>query len=777
LTASALAAVDVRALQVEGYADRGIGRYVASYVLALARSGRVGSALLAPELPPPSGLPGELVTAGLASWDSRAELRRLIAGDRPIVYHVTAPFLDTGPRDSAALAVAAHWAESGVPRAVTLYDLIPLRAPRHYLPSEAHEARYRSRARWVASADLILTDSEHTRTEAIDLLGCSPDRVVSVGAGVSSFFCPPDGTDQELWDHHLGALGGRPYAFTVSGSDVRKGTERLIAAMGLLAADGSDLHLVVAGHLTDYWRSRLRQAAQAAGIQDRLVMTGAISDELLRACYRRATLTVMPSLSEGAGLPVLESAACGTPALASRTTSLAEVAATPAAGFDPADTASVAEAIARLVADGHRRSAVLSAQQDLAASWTWEAVADRSASAFDQLVSRPGRVRCRELPRRLALAGPLAPAGGGIGVYGSRLLASMPPTVRVDAVTPGRGVPDLPPGVRHVPQPAMGADFRAAAYDASVYVLGNSDGHLPTVALALRHPGWLWLHEVRLPAVATTALAGLEDPEFDARFSRLLQRAYPGRAPVAAARRAGRSNLDLIAAGVGLVAPLAERCRGLLVNSEAARRLLELDLPPLAHHPPIVVLPPACPPVGPQRPAGGDGPVVALGVVSMSKRPDLLVDAAAASGCQLAFVGPCLPILAQVIGDRARQRGIADQVHVTGAVDAVAWRAWMGRAAMAVQLREAAGGETSAAVLEALAEGLPVVTNIPSALEYPAGTVSALTSPDPIEVSRRMTDLLGSPEERLALSRAGQSFAAAHQFSHLAHALLSAVMG
>ena len=95
---------------------------------------------------------------------------------------------------------------------------------------------------------------------------------------------------------------------------------------------------------------------------------------------------------------------------------------------------------------------------------------------------------------------------------------------------------------------------------------------------------------------------------------------------------------------------------------------------------------------------------------------------------------------------------------------------------MAVQLREAAGGETSAAVLEALAAGLPVVTNIPSALEYPAGTVSALTSPDPAEVSRRISYLLGSPEERLALSRAGQAFAGDHQFSDLARTLLSAVM-
>ncbi len=780
-----LLAVDLQALQIDGIADRGIGRYVAGHTAAMARAGRVAAGLLAPELPPPAGLPAEVATAGLARWDSIGELRRLLGGEGRIAHHVPAPFVHCGPLDPSVLVVVPHWAAAGVARVVTLHDLIPLRDPDTYLPTEAHRLRYRSRASWVAAADLILTNSEYTRREAIELLDCDPKAVVTVGTGVSSFFTPSDGTDNELFRYWLAALEDRPFILTIGGSDARKGTERLIAALGLAVGSGVELSLVVIGDLTAPWRDRLAEAARRAGVEDRLFLTGAVGDDVLRACYRRAAMTVTPSLMEGFGLPVLESAACGTPALASATTALVEAAATSLATFDPTDTEALATAISDLLSDDERRAAIVGAQSELARRSTWEAVAARTATALDELgQSLPdGAWGPPTLRRRLALVGPLPPAGGGIGLYNARLLEVMSPDVAIDVVTAMVASPDVRSGVGHVPADAFGIEARPASYDAVVYTLGNSDGHLATVELALRHPGWLWLHEVRLPALAVTALSAASDDDFSRELMWWVQRSYPGRAPVGAARRAGRSVLDLMGAGVGFVPLLAERCRGLLVNSEVARRLVELDLAPLAHHPPIHVLPPACPPVSAAAPSPTerteaqepDPVVVAFGVVSMAKRPDLLVDAASLAGCRVTFVGPCPPILAQVISDRARARGMSDRISVTGHVDANAWRAWLGRAAIAVQLRESASGETSAAVLECLAAGVPVLTNLATAAEYGEGTASLVASTEPAVVAGRLRALLDHPDERAALSEAGMAFARAHQFERLAQTLLSVV--
>jgi glycosyltransferase involved in cell wall biosynthesis len=350
----------------------------------------------------------------------------------------------------------------------------------------------------------------------------------------------------------------------------------------------------------------------------------------------------------------------------------------------------------------------------------------------------------------------------------------------VDAVTPLNGSsPPVPDEVGHFPIDTFGVDTRPASYYAVVYTLGNSDGHLSTVEAALRYPGWIWLHEVRLPAIAVTALESVDDDAFARSLSWLLDRSYPGRAPHHGAVRAGRSVRDLVTAGVGLVPLLAERCRGLLVNSEVARQLVLLDLAPLSHHPPVHVLPPACPPVARLDPSAADTDpvVVAFGIVSMAKRPDLVVDAAARAGCRLAFVGPCPPFLTQVIEDRARVRGTLGRVEITGAVDEAEWKRWLARATLAVQLREGTTGESSAAILEALAAGVPVVTNLATAAEYPEGTVSHLPGSDPDALAARVDELLGHGEARRALAEAGMRFAADHQFRHLAQALVSLVTG
>ncbi|MGH9016414.1 MAG: glycosyltransferase, partial [Acidimicrobiales bacterium] len=121
-------------------------------------------------------------------------------------------------------------------------------------------------------------------------------------------------------------------------------------------------------------------------------------------------------------------------------------------------------------------------------------------------------------------------------------------------------------------------------------------------------------------------------------------------------------------------------------------------------------------------------------------------------------------------------RGIAERVTVTGAVDGPAWQDWLGRTAVAVQLRESASGETSAAVLEALAAGVPVLTNLATAAEYGAGTVALVASAEPAAVAARLRTLLDDGDERRALAEAGMSFARHHQFSGLAAALVAAVV-
>jgi glycosyltransferase involved in cell wall biosynthesis len=63
----------------------------------------------------------------------------------------------------------------------------------------------------------------------------------------------------------------------------------------------------------------------AQGLGARVLCRPRPTDAQLTEAYAEASACVVPSLYEGFGLPVLEAMACGTPVIASRAGSLAEV--------------------------------------------------------------------------------------------------------------------------------------------------------------------------------------------------------------------------------------------------------------------------------------------------------------------------------------------------------------------------------------------------------------------------------------------------------------------
>ena len=162
-----------------------------------------------------------------------------MAGGGRLARLVPAPFLHCGPGDPTVLVEAPHWEESGLPRVVLVHDLIPLRAPSSTCPRRARRP-LPGPGRLGGRRRSVVTNSDHTRAEAIELLGCEPDSVVTVGAGVSPYFTPADGTDDELFRFYFPALEDRPFVLTVSGSDPRKGTERLVHAMAEVVRAGLD---------------------------------------------------------------------------------------------------------------------------------------------------------------------------------------------------------------------------------------------------------------------------------------------------------------------------------------------------------------------------------------------------------------------------------------------------------------------------------------------------------------------------------------------------------
>jgi glycosyltransferase involved in cell wall biosynthesis len=112
-----------------------------------------------------------------------------------------------------------------------------------------------------------------------------------------------------------------------------------------------------------------------------------VSAEVLAAVYRRAVITLLPSESEGFGLPVLESLACGTPVVLSDITVLREVGG-PAATFCPvADVERWTEAILGLIEERQSKPQTWTERSVVGSKWasrfTWRDHADRAIQLYE----------------------------------------------------------------------------------------------------------------------------------------------------------------------------------------------------------------------------------------------------------------------------------------------------------------------------------------------------------------------------------------------------------
>lgn len=156
--------------------------------------------------------------------------------------------------------------------------------------------------RSVRRAARVLSVSERTKRDLVELYRVEPEKVVVTPNGVDPAFSPgPDG-------------GSGGYLLYVGAIQARKDP---LAAADAAAAAG--LRLVVVGPEKD--------AGLAAELRSRgAELRGYLEVAELAEVYRRASVLILPSRYEGFGLPVLEAMASGTPVVASGDAAMREVA-------------------------------------------------------------------------------------------------------------------------------------------------------------------------------------------------------------------------------------------------------------------------------------------------------------------------------------------------------------------------------------------------------------------------------------------------------------------
>ncbi|MBW2725357.1 MAG: glycosyltransferase family 4 protein [Deltaproteobacteria bacterium] len=229
--------------------------------------------------------------------------------------------------------------------------------------------------------DRVLTSSESSARQIAQDFRVAPSRIANVWNGLDTDLYSPDPAVPKSESEVL--CVGRA-------SDPNKGIRSLIEALA-----HTPEHVTLTLVDNDHPDNEVFKWARAAGVADRLSVTGRLPVDELIEHYRRAALVAVPSRYEGFGLPAVEAMACGTPVVACAAGALREVMQRAGGGITvPIDDAEALGAgITQLIGQPERRRSLAeTGRARVEANFSWQRIAGRTAEVYAEvLAERRGR--------------------------------------------------------------------------------------------------------------------------------------------------------------------------------------------------------------------------------------------------------------------------------------------------------------------------------------------------------------------------------------------------
>ena len=357
--------IDARELLGE---PTGVGRYLGELLRRWTRRPDAGSRnllLYTPEpLPFLETVPDEanvrevVAGSGRGTWWEQTHLRRAVRSNPPDVFFAGAY--------TAPLAL-------GVPLAVTIHDVSFAAHPEWFRPREG--ARRRLLTRQAArAAEVVFTDSQFSKTEILERLSVSPDRVRVIPPGVT---------------FRRGGSRREPLILFVGSIFNRRRLPTMIRAFAAGTASRPETRLVIAGADRSYPSLDLPGLAAEAGVAARVDIRQYVSEADLDVLYATASVFVFLSEYEGFGLTPLEALSAGVPIVVLDTPVAREIYGDAAWYVSPdQDLRGASEAIRALLEDPAARERIVAAAPAVLSRYSWDAAATETLASIEA-VARP----------------------------------------------------------------------------------------------------------------------------------------------------------------------------------------------------------------------------------------------------------------------------------------------------------------------------------------------------------------------------------------------------
>jgi glycosyltransferase involved in cell wall biosynthesis len=222
----------------------------------------------------------------------------------------------------------------------------------------------------------IVTLSESSRTEIVDMLGFESKRITVAPPGIDARFTPG------------GERSRVPLVVAVGRLVPVKRWDILMRSLADVKVDHPELEAVICGE--GYERPALEALRAELGANEWLHLPGHVGDDEVAEWYRRAWVVASSSLREGWGMTLTEAAACGTPAVATAIAGHGDAVLNGDSGLLVDDVAGLAPALSRVLGDEVLRNRLSRGALTRARWFTWGTTSRRVLEALAAEVTAAG---------------------------------------------------------------------------------------------------------------------------------------------------------------------------------------------------------------------------------------------------------------------------------------------------------------------------------------------------------------------------------------------------
>ena len=275
-----------------------------------------------------------------------------------------------------------------VPTVLTVHDVIPFTF-REAMGFFRNVFLYKPGIRQACRLNsMIATVSEFSKQDIVKKVGVPADKIRVIPNGLREPLEPDKKVNADL-DERFGLKDG--FILSVGGIHERKNIIRLTHAFSRLVNQrGYPGKLVITGSVSGApYQIKMKKlcdaAVREAGMEEKVVFAGFITDVKLDSLMRRAAFLVYPSLYEGFGIPILEAMRVGTPVITSNLTAMPEVAGGAAVLVDPYDIEEMVSEMSRLLQDNKLREELVRRGMERASHYSWERTSEQYLELYQEV--------------------------------------------------------------------------------------------------------------------------------------------------------------------------------------------------------------------------------------------------------------------------------------------------------------------------------------------------------------------------------------------------------